>query len=119
LEHQVIHILGIRENRINLNGILIKVLTLEINGSFYRFPTESWTNNWKKVSGEKFMFSIKVHRSITHYTRLKGNKSVQLWKRFKKSVGPIEDKVLFWLFQMPSTFKFNQENLERLTIFCK
>ena len=92
--------------------------SVEINGSFYRFPTESWTNNWKKVSGEKFMFSIKVHRSITHYTRLKGNKSVQLWKRFKKSVEPIEDKVLFWLFQMPSTFKFNQENLERLTIFA-
>ena len=64
------------------------------------------------------MFSIKVHRSITHYTRLKGNKSVQLWKRFKKSVEPIEDKVLFWLFQMPSTFKFNEENLERLTIFA-
>jgi len=92
--------------------------SVEINGSFYRFPTESWTNNWKKVSGAKFMFSIKVHRSITHYTRLKGNKSVQLWKRFKKSVEPIEDKVLFWLFQMPSTFKFNQENLERLTIFA-
>lgn len=92
--------------------------SVEINGSFYRFPTESWTNNWKKVAGEKFMFSIKVHRSITHYTRLKGNKSVQLWKRFKKSMEPIEDKVLFWLFQMPSTFKFNEENLERLTIFA-
>jgi len=92
--------------------------SVEINGSFYRFPTESWTNNWKKVSGGKFMFSIKVHRSITHYTRLKGNKSIQLWKRFKKSVEPIEDKVQFWLFQMPSTFKFSQENLERLTIFA-
>jgi uncharacterized protein YecE (DUF72 family) len=92
--------------------------SVEINGSFYRFPTESWTNNWEKVSGTKFMFSIKVHRSITHYSRLKGNRSIQLWKRFKKSVEPIEDKVLFWLFQLPSTFKFNQENLERLRIFA-
>ncbi|CAN5565088.1 DUF72 domain-containing protein [soil metagenome] len=92
--------------------------SVEINGSFYRFPTESWTNNWKKASGDKFMFSIKVHRSITHYTRLKGNKSIKLWKRFKKSVEPIEDKVVFWLFQMPSTFKFNQEKAERLRIFA-
>ena len=72
----------------------------------------------KKLQEKNSMFSIKVHRFITHYTRLKGNKSVQLWKRFKKSVEPIEDKVLFWLFQMPSTFKFNEENLERLTIFA-
>jgi uncharacterized protein YecE (DUF72 family) len=92
--------------------------SVEINGSFYRFPTESWTNNWKKISGENFLFSIKVHRSITHYTRLKGNKSIKLWKRFKKSIEPIEDKVVFWLFQMPSTFKFNQENAERLRIFA-
>lgn len=92
--------------------------SVEINGSFYRFPTESWTNNWEKFARRDFMFSIKVHRSITHYTRLKGDKSVNLWKRFRKSVEPIEDKVMFWLFQMPSTFKFNRENLERLSIFA-
>ncbi len=91
--------------------------SVEINGSFYRFPTESWTNNWKKFGRRDFMFSIKVHRSITHYTRLKGDKSINLWKRFRKSVEPIEDKVMFWLFQLPSTFKFNQENFERLKIF--
>jgi uncharacterized protein YecE (DUF72 family) len=48
---------------------------------------------------------------------LKGDKSINLWKRFRKSVKPIEDKVMFWLFQLPSTFKFNQENFERLKIF--
>jgi uncharacterized protein YecE (DUF72 family) len=93
--------------------------SVEINGSFYRFPSESWTNNWRKVSGKKFMFSIKVHRSITHYNRLKGDKSIILWKRFKKSLEPIEDKIMFWLFQMPSTFKFNQENVQRLQNFAK
>jgi uncharacterized protein YecE (DUF72 family) len=91
--------------------------SVEINGSFYRFPTENWTNNWKNASRKNFKFSIKVHRSITHYSRLKGNKSINLWKRFKKSLEPIEERVTFWLFQMPSTFKHNQENTERLRIF--
>lgn len=91
--------------------------SVEINGSFYRFPAESWTSKWKNYSTKDFRFSIKVHRSITHYTRLKGNKSINLWKRFKKSLEPIEDKISFWLFQMPSTFKFSQENIDRLRTF--
>jgi uncharacterized protein YecE (DUF72 family) len=64
---------------------------------------------WKKYSPKKFRSSIKVHRAITHYTRLKGNKSINLWRQFIKSVEPIEDRIAFWLFQMPSTFRFNDE----------
>jgi uncharacterized protein YecE (DUF72 family) len=91
--------------------------SVEINGSFYRFPTENWINNWKFNSGKNFKFSIKVHRAITHYTRLKGKKSIDLWTRFKKPLKPIEGKISFWLFQMPSTFKYNEENIERVRIF--
>lgn len=91
--------------------------SVEINASFYRFPLESWTSKWKKYSTKNFKFSIKVHRSITHYTRLKGNKSVNLWKRFKKSLNPIGDRISFWLFQMPSTFRFSQENIDILRTF--
>ena len=91
--------------------------SVEINGSFYRFPTENWINNWKNESRRNFKFSIKVHRSITHYTRLKGNKPVNLWKRFKKSLEPIEDRITFYLFQMPSTFAYSQENVDRLSSF--
>ena len=91
--------------------------SVEINGSFYRFPTEYWINNWKNGSRRNFKFSIKVHRSITHYTRLKGNKSINLWKRFKKSLERIEDRITFYLFQMPSTFTYSQENIERISSF--
>jgi hypothetical protein len=51
--------------------------------------------------------AIKVHRSITHYTRLKGQKPIELWKKFKKPLESIDKKILFWLFQMPSVFKCN------------
>jgi len=91
--------------------------SVEINGSFYRFPTKNWIINWKQSSGKDFKFSIKVNRAITHYTRLKGNKSINLWRKFKKTLEPIQDQIAFWLFQMPSTFKFNDENIGRIKTF--
>jgi uncharacterized protein YecE (DUF72 family) len=93
--------------------------SVEINGSFYHFPTSSWINNWKNSSAKDFRFSIKVNRAITHYTRLKGEKSIDLWRNFRKTLEPIQDRIAFWLFQMPSTFKFSHENMERLRTFEK
>jgi uncharacterized protein YecE (DUF72 family) len=92
--------------------------SVEINGSFYRFPTESWVANWKNNSKKDFMFSIKVHRSITHYTRL-GEKSIRLWKRFKKPLKSIDKRIIFWLFQMPSSFKYSSENMDKIRNFEK
>lgn len=93
--------------------------SVEINGSFYHYPTSSWINNWKNSSPKEFRFSIKVNRAITHYTRLNGNKSIDLWRNFKKTLEPIQKRIAFWLFQMPSTFKFDHENMERLRRFVK
>lgn len=93
--------------------------SVEINGSFYHFPTSNWINNWKNSSAKEFRFSIKVNRAITHYTRLKGKKSTDLWRNFKKTLEPIQDRIAFSLFQMPSTFEFNHENMERLGTFVK
>lgn len=93
--------------------------SVEINASFYRFPTESWAKNWQIKSPKDFTFSIKVHRSITHYNRLKGNRSVELWQRFRKTLEPIIEKIDFWLFQMPPNYKYNQENMDRISSFFK
>jgi uncharacterized protein YecE (DUF72 family) len=91
--------------------------SVEINASFYRFPTESWIKTWQAVAPNEFTFSIKVHRSITHYTKLKG-KSLELWKRFSRSLGSLGKKrVDFWLFQMSSSYKYNQKNLETIRTF--
>jgi uncharacterized protein YecE (DUF72 family) len=56
-------------------------------------------------------------RSITHYTRLKGQKPIELWEKFKKPLESIDKKIVFWLFQMPSVFKCNDENLDRIVNF--
>jgi len=89
--------------------------TVEINASFYRFPSPSWVKAWIKAPKD-FDFSIKVHRSITHYTKL-SEKALKLWSRFKEPFKPIEDRIAFWLFQMPPNFKPNERNITQLTHF--
>ena len=93
--------------------------SVEINASFYRFPSEGWIRTWLS-SPEDFTFSIKVHRSITHFTRLR-EKSLELWKKFRQSLRVLEGegKIDFWLFQMPSNYNYSQENLESVKIFLQ
>jgi len=87
--------------------------TVEINATFYRFPNRSWVKIWSKCP-EDFDFSIKVHRSITHYSKLRG-KALHLWERFKEPL----NKITFWLFQMPPNFTVSDRNLETLLEFFR
>ena len=89
--------------------------TVEINASFYRFPSQNWIKAWK-IAPRDFDFAIKVHRSITHYSRLRGRAS-ELFDRFRDTLGDVEDKISFWLFQMPESFQATKENLETVRDF--
>ena len=91
--------------------------SVEINASFYRFPTESWIRTWHDNAPKDFTFSIKVHRSITHYTKLKGSKSIELWKRFINTLESVSDKIEFWLFQLPANYKYSTENAGTIKSF--
>ena len=91
--------------------------SLEINYSFYRFPLPTSIKFWQTKAPKGFTFSIKVHRSITHYNRLKRPRSIELWDQFSRIFEPLQNKIDFWLFQMPANFKFNPENLERVRSF--
>lgn len=91
--------------------------SVEINYSFYRFPPLASIKFWQIKAPRDFTFSIKVHRSITHYNRLKKPRSIELWDRFSKIFEPLQNKIDFWLFQMPANFKFKPENLERVRSF--
>lgn len=91
--------------------------SVEINYSFYRFPQVTSIKLWRAKAPKDFTFSIKVHRSVTHYNRLKKPRSILLWDEFLKNFEPLENKIDFWLFQMPANFKFKPENLERVKSF--
>ena len=69
--------------------------SVEINASYYRFPTEAWINTWLSAAPDNFTFSIKVNRYITDDTRLKGEKALQIWYKFKKTLDTIDDKIDF------------------------
>jgi uncharacterized protein YecE (DUF72 family) len=66
-----------------------------------------------------FAFSIKVNRFITDYTGLKGERALQLWNKFSKTLFKIHDKIDFYLFKMPPMFKYTAENIEILGRFFK
>jgi uncharacterized protein YecE (DUF72 family) len=94
--------------------------TVEINASFYRYPMQSWVRRWDEFAPEDFDFSIKVHRSITHYLRLKGDRALELWSSFSKKIlddRKLEAKVSFFLFQMPADFNPTSENKSMIESF--
>ncbi len=92
--------------------------TVEINASFYSFPRRSWVKAWTTHSPREFDFSIKVHRSITHMSRL-GPRSIDLWIKFRELFKPLEKKIVFWLFQFPEYFKPTHENIFRIKSFLR
>lgn len=82
--------------------------SVEINYSFYRFQQVTSIKLWRAKAPKDFTFSIKVHRSVTHYNRLRKPRSIQLWDEFLKNFEPLENNIDFWLFQMPANFNLNQ-----------
>ncbi len=89
--------------------------TVEINATFYSFPYKSWIKSWASAP-DYFDFSIKVNRVITHYAKL-SEKAIDTFKKFSALFKEMEEKIAFWLFQMPPTFEFSEENLSRIKNF--
>ena len=44
--------------------------TVEVNASFYRFPTQNMIKAWNRRLGEEFHLVVKGHRKITHQSKL-------------------------------------------------
>jgi uncharacterized protein YecE (DUF72 family) len=92
--------------------------SVEINASYYRFPTEAWLNTWLSIAPlDHFTFSIKVNRSITDYVKLKGERALQWWYRFTNTLDRLSNNIDFWLFKMPPSFKYSLENLQTVRDF--
>src|SRR6188508_3042260 len=50
--------------------------TVEINASFYRFPTVKSLQGWYDKTPEDFRFSLKATNQITHYKKFNGTQSL-------------------------------------------
>ena len=83
---------------------------LEINGSFYTQIKRETYEKWRRETPDDFRFSLKGHRFVTHYKRLKNCRdSVVLLRDQASGLG---DKLAAVVWQLPSTFGRNDERLD-------
>jgi uncharacterized protein YecE (DUF72 family) len=83
--------------------------SVELNASFYRFPFRNQIKSWNKKGN--IIWSIKVNKTITHLYKL-SEKSYNIWEKFYNLFNEMENKIRFYLFQMPPNFK-KLENIEK------
>ncbi len=87
-----------------------KLGAVEINNTFYRLPTKALLTRWRDETPERFLFSIKASRKITHRKMLKEAEDetgflVESLKVLGNRLGAV-------LFQFPPWFKKNEERLK-------
>jgi len=87
--------------------------TLELNVSFYRFPTLKSLIGWHDKAPESFVFSAKVPRSITHFKKMEGTERMlnDFYELLKEG---LKAKLGCVLFQFPPQFIFSEERLEKI-----
>jgi uncharacterized protein YecE (DUF72 family) len=86
--------------------------TVEINSTFYRLPKRSAVDRWLEQTPESFSFAVKASRYLTHIKRLRDlpfhlDKLLERIEPLSSSpkCGPL-------LWQLPPTFKRDEERLE-------
>lgn len=85
--------------------------TYEMNGTFYKFPTVKSLQAWYYKVPEKFMFSVKAPKQITHFKKFVDCKAVidDFYSICRQGLG---NKLACVLFQLPPSFAYSPEKLE-------
>src|SRR3954462_5366923 len=80
--------------------------TAELNGVFYRTPTEDAVRGWRDHTPDDFVFSWKASKFITHWKRLsvRSENSLALLESRLSILGNKADPILF---QLPPQFARN------------
>ena len=87
--------------------------TLELNVTFYRFPTSKSLQAWYNKAPEGFVFSAKVPRWITHYRKFEETERMlgDFYGLLKEG---LKEKMGCVLFQLPGNFAYSKEKLEKM-----
>jgi len=89
-----------------------KLITVEINNTFYHMPTEKMLSSWAEQVKDDFVFALKAPQVITHWKRLR-NVNSELDYLFR-SLATLKQKLGPVLFQFPKTFPANAAALREL-----
>jgi uncharacterized protein YecE (DUF72 family) len=84
---------------------------LEINNSFYKFPVLKHLKRAADITPADFVFSVKMHRVVTHYRRMKQvrEKIAAFMEIAEEGLGK---KLSCILFQLPPAYRFTEERLD-------
>ncbi len=83
--------------------------TVEVNATFYRFPTQNAINAWNRRLPEDFHLVLKGHRSVTHFRKLVD--CAEILAAFLERISPLKHlKVILW--QLPPSLELDLGRLE-------
>ncbi|CAM5331791.1 hypothetical protein AFEL58S_00937 [Afipia felis] len=85
--------------------------TTELNGVFYRTPTEATVRNWRNQTAANFIFAWKASKYITHWKRL-SERSADSLELMEERIALLGDKAGPILFQLPPNFTAAPERLQ-------
>ena len=89
--------------------------TLELNVTFYRFPTEKSLEKWYDSSPEDFMFSVKAPKAITHFKKF--NECERMMGDFYGSIElGLKEKLGCVLIQLPPQLIYTEDLLAKIII---
>ncbi len=73
--------------------------TLEVNNTFYRYPSQKLLEGWYQKTPEDFTFALKANRVITHLHKF--HRTEQYTANFYKLAHLLREKLRCVLFQLP------------------
>jgi len=87
--------------------------TVEINASFYSWPTVAGVQAWRRQPGKKkFVYTVKVCELITHIKKFKGTKT--LVKDFGMIADILGARMGCFLFQLPPSYRYTKARLNTI-----
>ncbi|MGY3443599.1 MULTISPECIES: DUF72 domain-containing protein [unclassified Bradyrhizobium] len=84
--------------------------TTELNGVFYRTPTENAVVAWREATDKDFVFAWKASKFITHWKRLSDN-SINSLELLEDRLSLLRNKAGPILFQLPPNFTVDADRL--------
>lgn len=85
--------------------------TLELNSTFYKFPTQKSLAKWYDTSPHDFKFSVKAPRLISHYKKFRECESL-LYDFYSSVRAGLKEKLGYVLFQLPPQITYSSEVLQ-------
>lgn len=92
--------------------------TIEINSSFYKFPTEKSLSRWYKDTPDDFVFTIKANKMFTHFRKM-NNIATELQQFYDVVQASLQEKTKCYLFQFPASVKYSEALLDAILALGK